>query len=107
MSESINRILLVDQLQVLTMACTGSSNQEIAEEIEQNVPSVLMIISQRSRITNCSTPKLSRRYLPLSDRLRDICRTECGDSLTNICRDFEIGTSTYHRTIKGEVKSKA
>ncbi len=88
------------------MAHTGSSNEEIAEEIGENFPSVLRIISSRSRTTKCSTPKLSRRYLPLSDRLRVIC-TECGDSRTNICRDFEIGTSTYHRTIKGKAKWKA
>ncbi len=69
MSECINRILLVDQLQILTMGHTGSSNEEIAEEIEQNVPSVLKIISRRSRITKCSTSKISRRYVPLSDRL--------------------------------------
>ncbi len=107
MSESINRIPLVDQLQVLTMAHTGSSNEEIASEIEQNVPSVLRIISQRIHITKCSNPKLSRLYLPISDRLRVICRTECGYSRADICRDFEIGTSTYQRTIKDKPKWKA
>ena len=106
MSESINRIPLVDQLQVLTMAHTGSSNEEIASEIEQNVPSVLRIISQRIHITKCSNPKLSRLYLPLSDRLRVICRAECGDSRADIRRDFEIGTSTYQRTIKDKAKWK-
>ena len=51
MNDSIYDISLMDKLAVLRKAHSGSSMNDIAQEIDVSIPRVQSIISQRSRIT--------------------------------------------------------
>ena len=105
MNDSISNISLMDKLKVLIDAHTGSTMDDIAEEMDVCIPRVPSIISQLSRITKCSTPTVIRRYLPLKV-LKVICGAECGEKRSLICSDFGMLTSTFHRIIKRKEKWK-
>ena len=79
---------------------------DIAEETDVSIPRVQSIISQRSLIGKWSTSTVGQRYLHFEDRLKVICRAECGEKRSLIRYDFGIWTSTFHRIIKQKYKWK-
>ena len=74
MSQSLHQVPLIDKLQVLSLAYSGMSNDLMAVKINQNVSCVLQIVSDKNRITKCTSPKATRRFLTLEYRLRLIFR---------------------------------
>ena len=106
MSQSLHQVPLIDKVQVLSQSYSGMSNDLIAEKINQNISCVLQIVSEKNRITKCTSPKATRRFLTLKDRLRVICPEECGEFRSSICNEFETSPNTYHRIIKGKLKWK-
>ena len=94
MNDSINNISLMGKLRVLRKAHTRSTMDNVAEEMDLRIPPVQNNTSQPSRITKNSTPTVSRRYLPLEDRLKVICRAEFDEKRSLICND-----SKYHQVL--------
>ena len=81
---------LLEELHVLLLSSDGKSSDEIAQETQLSLSNVDRIIAHRGRITKCRTPNPRRRYLELSDKLKIICRAECGEPRKDICDEFQI-----------------
>ena len=107
MSNSTNPILLQEKLEVLRLQHLGDSPTQISEKIGCSPDSVQRILSQKGRITKCSSPNRSRKYLTLGDRLRVVCRVECGDRHDQICTDFNISIRTLQRIVQHKMKWKS
>ena len=107
MSNSTNPILLQEKLEVLRLQHLGDSPTQISENIGRSADSVERILSQKGPITKCSSPNRSRKYLTLSNRLREICRVECGDSHNQICTDFNISIRTLQLIVQHKMKWKS
>ena len=60
---------------------------------------VRQIVSQRSRITKCSSPRLARRYLELGDKLKLVFFAETGTPRQQVLNEFSISPSTFWRII--------
>lgn len=54
-------------------------------------------ISNKKSITKCSTPKTSKRFLELSDKIRIRCRFQCGENLKDIRKEFKISPRTLRQ----------
>ena len=75
-SNSTNSISFQGKLQLLRLHHLGDSPTQILEKMGRNMDSVETILSQKGRITICSSPKRIRRYLSSGDILRAIRRVE-------------------------------
>ena len=99
MSNSTNPILLQEKPEVLRLQHLGGIPTQISEKIGRSADSVERILSQKGRITKCSSPNRSRKYLTLGDRLCVICRDECGDRHDPVCTNFNISIRTLQHLV--------
>ena len=56
-------------------------------------------MTQRSRITKCSSPRLARRYLELGDKLKVIFFGETGTPRQQILHEFSTSPRTFRRIV--------
>ena len=61
---------------------------------------VRQIVSQRSRITKFSSPRLARRYLELGDKLKVVSFAETGTPRQQVLDEFSISPRTFWRIIR-------
>ena len=90
---------LSDKFDILTRSHNGLSNSSISESVGCTVEIVHQIVSQRSRITKCSSPRLARRYLELGDKLKVIFLVKFGTPRQDILDEFSISPRTFRRII--------
>ena len=107
MSNSTDSILLQEKLEVLRLQHLGDNPTQISEQIGRSTDSVERILSEKGHIKKCSSPNRIRKYLTLGDRLRVICRVECGDRNDQICTDFCISMRTLQRIVQHKMKWKS
>ena len=96
---ALHTMPLLEDLQIISLANTGLSSAEIADQVEQNVHSVERVLATRDRITKCRNPNPSRRFLELGDKLKVMCRAEYGESQMDTCEEFKISLRTYRRIL--------
>ena len=94
------QLSLSDKLDILTRSHNGLSNTSISESVGCTVEIIHQIVSQHSRITECSSPRLARRYLELGDKLKVIFLAESGTFRQEILEEFSISPRTFRRIIQ-------
>ena len=98
--ESQQRLLsLSDKLDILSRSHNGETNMSISESVGCTKDTVHQILTQRSRITKCSSPRLARRYLQLGDKLKVILLAETGTTRQQILDECSISPRTFRRIV--------
>ena len=82
MSNSTNSILLQEKLEILRLQHLEDSSTQISEKMGRSIDSVERILSQKGHTKKCRSPKRSRNYLNLGDRLRVICDLSVETNMT-------------------------
>ena len=93
------QLSLSDKLDSLIHSHNGPSNSLISESVGCTVETVPQIVSQRSRITKCSSPRFARRYLELGYKLKVIFLAESGTPRQEILGEFSISPRTIRQRI--------
>ena len=99
MNESSENITFFDEIQVLSLYHAGESTIHISHQLGYSVRTVEKVISNKNRITKCRTPRTSRRFLGLGDKIRVICRFQCGGSSKDIQEEFKRSPRTFQRVV--------
>ena len=88
-----------DKLDILPRSHNGETSTSISESVGCTDDTVRQILTQRSMITKCSSPRLARRYLELGDKLKGIFLAETGTPRQQILDEFSISPRTFRRIV--------
>ena len=99
MTESSENITFFDEIQILSLSHAGESTIHVSQQLGYSVRTIEKVIPSKNCITKCRTPKTSRRFLELGDKIRVICRFQCGEGPKDIQKEFKISPRMFRRIV--------